>query len=707
MGNNEVIKKVPHTAKNHFTLNFYAAVFRFLNYMHHIGELEKETDSLGKFPFLEKYLSEIMKMVPEEMNWEDGIKFIEQELTAWENASPIDLPIIELSKKNGFDYNSRIALMITGLGEEDSRFGTVIAGLQQPLAHRRASLETIEQIMADNDDTHNISNLLLSSNVIEVMNPDEPRSEWVLRISPFLWEVIKGNIPSDPAPWCGYYPPSDFPEFEYLKFNADFRMKLENVPKLFKDGLADAFILRGMQGEPRLSVMGSVARSMNLGIIVISDVSHMAAGNWKILGPLCIMMRAIPVIICDPGPGETIEVPRIKGTFPGIIMGTEGGIKGQGIERSVTLTIPPPDAAYRRRCWTDALSGFEIDKVDGVDGLELIIERFHMPGDLIRRVSQIAKANAALSGRTTLKLDDVREAARTLNRQLLDTLALRLETGGKWDDLVVGKGVESSLKELEIRCMNRDKLSENMKSGYANNQGVRAIFTGMSGTGKTMAATILASGLGMDIYRVDLAAIVNKYIGETEKNLHNVLARAQELDVILLFDEADALLGSRTEIKSANDRYANLETDYLLQKLENYQGIVIMTTNAPENVDKAFSRRMDMVINFVAPQANERLKIWELHLNNKSETSKIPPIELENIAQRCPMTGGQIRNAAIQATLYALDDGGIVTIGHLVKAVESEYRKAGSLCPLKVYRKTEWKGIGSFFDLMKMEQGKS
>lgn len=703
-----MITKVPYTAKGHFILNFYAAIFTVLNFMNNTGELEAKKNSFGKFPFLEKYLSEIMKILPEDIKWEEGIRLFEKELTDWENACPVHLPVVSLSKKNGFDYKCRIAMMITGLVEEDSRFGTVIAELQKPLAHRRVCLETIERIMADKDDTtHDTSGLLLSSNVIDVMNPDEPRSEWVLRISPFLWDVIRGNIPVEPAPWCRYHPPSDFPECKDLKFNTDFRIKLENVPSLFKDGLADAFILRGMQGEPRLSVMGSIARKMDMGIILIIDVSNMTAGNRKVLSSLCILMRAIPVIICDTGPGETVEVPEIKGTFPGIIMGTEGGIKGQGIERSVTLTIPLPDAAYRRRCWTDAFSGFEIDKVEGVDGLELIIERFHMPGDLIRRVSEIAKANAALSGRKSLKPEDIREAAGTLNRQLLDTLAFRLETGGSWDDLVVGKWVESSLMELEKRCRSRDKLSGNLRPGLANSQGVRAIFTGMSGTGKTMAATILASCLGMDIYRVDLAAIVNKYIGETEKNLHRVLTRAQELDVILLFDEADALLGSRTEIKSANDRYANLETDYLLQKLENYQGIVIMTTNAPENVDKAFSRRMDMIVNFVAPQANERLRIWELHLNNKKENYKIPPEVLENIAQRCALTGGQIRNAAFQAALYALDEGGIVTTEHLVKAVESEYRKAGSSNPLKENRKTELKGMESFFELIKVNQGKS
>ena len=126
---------------------------------------------------------------------------------------------------------------------------------------------------------------------------------------------------------------------------------------------------------------------------------------------------------------------------------------------------------------------------------------------------------------------------------------------------------------------------------------MRALFSGASGTGKTLAARILAAELGMDLYRVDLASVINKYIGETEKNLHRVLARAEELDIILLLDEGDALLGQRTDVKSSNDRYANLETNYLLQRLESYQGIVLVTTNAAQNIDSAFQRRMDVVVN--------------------------------------------------------------------------------------------------------------
>ena len=143
---------------------------------------------------------------------------------------------------------------------------------------------------------------------------------------------------------------------------------------------------------------------------------------------------------------------------------------------------------------------------------------------------------------------------------------------------------------------------------------MRALFSGSSGTGKTLATRILAGELGMDLYRVDLASVINKYIGETEKNLHRVLSRAEELDVILLLDEGDALLGSRTDVKSSNDRYANLETNYLLQRLESYQGIVLVTTNAGQNIDSAFQRRMDVVVDFVPPGADERWGIWQLHL---------------------------------------------------------------------------------------------
>jgi SpoVK/Ycf46/Vps4 family AAA+-type ATPase len=184
----------------------------------------------------------------------------------------------------------------------------------------------------------------------------------------------------------------------------------------------------------------------------------------------------------------------------------------------------------------------------------------------------------------------------------------------------------------------------------------------------------------MDLYRLDLSAVVNKYIGETEKNLNKIFSRAEELDVILLLDEGDALLTKRTGVQTSNDRYANLETNYLLQRIESFEGILIVTTNAGERIDGAFQRRMDVVVDFLPPDPLERWAIWQLHLPSNHA---IDHSLLEEVAGRCRLTGGEIRNASLHASLLALDDGGIVTSAQLEAAIQREYRKMGAVCPLR------------------------
>jgi SpoVK/Ycf46/Vps4 family AAA+-type ATPase len=209
---------------------------------------------------------------------------------------------------------------------------------------------------------------------------------------------------------------------------------------------------------------------------------------------------------------------------------------------------------------------------------------------------------------------------------------------------------------------------------------VRALFRGPSGTGKTLAATTLARSLQKDLYRVDLGAVVDKYIGETEKNLERLFCRAEELDVALLLDEGDALLGRRTSVHSSNDRYANLETNYLLQRLETSEAIVIVTTNAGERIDDAFLRRMDVVIDFALPEAADRLAIWRLHLPERHD---VPADALQEVAVRCVFSGGPIRNAVLYEALMAAEARSLVDWPRLEEAVRREYRKANLVCPLR------------------------
>jgi hypothetical protein len=686
-----VFEHMPPNARSHFHLNFYAAVYYLVHYLHGLSEAKgiELQAALERYPFLGKYFKEMLPYMPEELSWGSALRWWEEEISAWEASSEIHLPLLAMAGRGDVSFHSRLALMLVGLVEEDSRFGTLFAELQEPLAYRRPCLELLGQVMMTDNlagrlDAWAICRPLLSTGVLEVVNRDAPRSEWVLRVPSMLWDVVRGEGDACPASWCRRHPPEAFPRATELFFPDDFLERLKQVPELVTSGKAKVIVLRGMQGSERITLLGTVARALGRGIIEVSPFSpreregeQAAQRPWPLLGPLCSMTHSLPVITCDLGPGETAEVPPFSGYEGpvGVLMGFEGGLTGRLAEKALTLRVPLPNAALRRRYWEESLGGHFQD-------LGEVSERFHMPGGYIRQAGSMAIAHAALEARNTVKISDIREACRALNRQLLDTLAMRLEADLSWADLIVSESTALKLRELEQRCRHREKLLEHLSPAFGlhPNDGVRALFTGPSGTGKTMAARILAGELGMDLYRVDLGAVVNKYIGETEKNLHRVLSRAEELDVILLLDEGDALLSNRTEVKSANDRYANLETNYLLQRLENYQGIVIVTTNAAQYIDNAFQRRMDVVANFVPPQPEERRAIWQLHL---PADHAVESAYLEEIALRCILTGGQIRNVALHATLLAVDKGrGLVTRDHFDEAIRNEYRKAGALCPL-------------------------
>jgi hypothetical protein len=519
---------------------------------------------------------------------------------------------------------------------------------------------------------------LLAAGLVEVQNEAAPRSEWLLRVPSMLWDAVRGQLAANPAPWCRIQTAGEFPELEGLVLPEGFRARLAQVPALLRTGRARLLVLRSPPGNDALRVAGALARALGAGVAAVDGKAlREAPGATRVLGPLCALGNLVPVIDHDLAPGETADLPPLVG-YAGPVMvtlGDEGGLETGLAESSLTLSIPAPGPEERSRHWREAIGEERI-----VD-LPRIVGAFQLGAGYIRRLSHGALAQAALDAREAVTPADVREASRALNRQLLDTLASPIPATGSWNDLVAVPGTQEKLEEVHRRCRHREALGRRLGPAFGTTgpRGVRALFTGASGTGKTLAARILASELGMDLFRVDLAAVVNKYIGETEKNLHQVLSRAEALDVVLLLDEGDALLGQRTEVKSANDRYANLETNYLLQRLEHYQGIVIVTTNLGDAIDSAFQRRMDVVVPFFPPRPEERLHILALHL---PADHQVAPALLERIALRCALTGSQLRNAALSATLLALEQETVVSDPQLEAALRSEYRKAGGICPL-------------------------
>ncbi|MDA8018116.1 MAG: ATP-binding protein [Thermoanaerobaculia bacterium] len=689
---------LPADAGGHFVLNLYAAIFRLVNHLRQLAELSDSSleQAFERFPFLGEYFLEMRPRMPEGLTWSDGIAWWREQILVFEGRCEGHLPLLALDRMADLDEDSdvvdasepsvafagRLAFMAIGLVEEDSRFGTVFAELQQPLDARRPTLELagqmmLEEVRAGVVDPWSLCRPLLGAGFVQALDRRAPRAEWVLRVPPLLWDAARGRVEARPANWARHRPRHDLAALDELIVPEELRGRLERLPDLLQGGRVRSVILRCDPGSDALEIHGAIAKALGCGMVALPELPSSDEEAWRLLGPLCTMTRSLPVIRCELGPGETAKAPDLEGYEGpvGFVLGSEGGLDGEVAERNLTLRLPPPRSELRHRIWSRAL---------GEEPAELgeIAARFHLSDGYIRRVARMARASTELDGRQDVALEDVRRASRTLNRQLLDTLASRLDVAGSWSHLVTADTTGEKLFELERRCRHRERLLDRLGPafGTGSNRGVRALMTGPSGTGKTLAAKILAAELGMDLYRVDLAAVINKYIGETEKNLHRVLSRAEALDVVLLLDEGDALLGHRTEVRSANDRYANLETNYLLQRLEHYQGIVLVTTNLGDNIDPAFQRRMDVVIPFFPPQADERLRILGLHL---PMDHRVDDHYLEQVAVRCTLHGGQLRNAALHAALLALDDGSdTVSVRHLDAALRSEYRKAGGTFPL-------------------------
>ncbi|MBD3316910.1 MAG: AAA family ATPase [Chitinivibrionales bacterium] len=676
---------IPRSVAGSFVLYLYAAIYRLMKQINRLSEAggsELEAQ-FKRYPFLSDYFLEMRQHMPEDISWEEGGMWWRESIREWEKPGREHLPLRALMSEGGLSFESCLAFMITGLVEEDSRFGTLFAELQEPLPHRRPTLELVGQMMVDDaligqSDPWVVCRPLLTMGLVESPNRHEPRSEWLLRVPPLLWDAVRGEVDPHPASWMTFTHREAAAGIDDVLVESILRNRLSHVPSLFEAGIAHILIVRGPQGCNAHEVVKAVAREGGRHVVRVDGMSLSAGEDAQFLGAFCTMTNSLPLIAYDLAPGETVSLPSLKG-YPGPVavqLGTEGGLSALQTRRAVTLELRAPDAELREAFWRRSLKDREIDC------LEDVVNRFHLAGEYIQQVADIGVAHAALEGREMLCMKDVRRAARALNRHLLDTLADYLQPHGGWSSLVTVESTANRLRELEKRCLYREQVIEHLGPAFGNtvNRGVRALFTGAAGTGKTMAARILASELGMDLYRVDLSAIINKYIGETEKNLHRILSRAEALDIVLLLDEGDSLLGQRTDVKSANDRYANLETNFLLQRLENYQGIVVITTNLVENIDRAFQRRMDVVVPFFSPQAQERLHILGLHLPKEH---KVDLTYMELTALRCRLTGGQIRNAAMEAALLALDDGAHVKRRHLESALRNEYRKAGGTFPLE------------------------
>ncbi len=336
---------------------------------------------------------------------------------------------------------------------------------------------------------------------------------------------------------------------------------------------------------------------------------------------------------------------------------------------------PVPDAEERAGLWRRYLNG---EAPAGVD-VAGTMAQFRLTADQVHRAASAARMDAD-AREAPLDAEVLKAGARAQNAAGLERLARRIQPAVHFGDLVLPREPMDQLAELLTRARYRERVLDVWKMGgpSSRRRGLTALFAGPSGTGKTMAAEVLAGELGLDLYAVDLATVVDKYVGETEKNLDRIFAESERVNGVILFDEADALFGKRSEVSDAHDRYANVEVAYLLQRMELFDGIAILATNLRANLDEAFTRRLDSLVDFPEPDAQYRLLLWDRSLGNTAP--RADDLDLEFLAEAFKLSGGGIRNIVVAAAYSAAEDDRPIKMRDLVRATQREYLKLGRLC---------------------------
>ncbi|MEK9766710.1 MAG: AAA family ATPase, partial [Thalassolituus sp.] len=596
--------------------------------------------------------------------------------------------VLELSPPEVF------VAMLAGLADTDPEVTFALADLQQPENTGQLSvhlaLDLVHTLFANTGhsnghwtgpwDVLNIThNTLTDANVLKVMG-EGPLPLRSLQINLNLWAVLKNQS----RPW---------PQTEYLR---DHRRQLlpeqtrRDLPSLAariqqgKEQQASVLIIRGQAMSGR-HILATEITQLNGGIAVKTPLHIWQEQPEFRLA--CALAGWTPVIEVTPAPGESAQISApYSGQHAIVITAPDAAIN---VPNSLQYLMPLPDEQQRFALWHAGLQQEELARQLAGNALLSgpVID------DLLTKAALITNRQAEHK-HTAINADTIRQLRAQNSAAGLSQLAQPIHRTIPDNAVVFPPLINDYLRDLIHRAIHRETLWSQLGDSLnaSQNPGLRALFVGDSGTGKTLAASYIASRLGAPLYRVDLGSVMNKYIGESEKNLGRLLDHAAATDAILLFDEADSVFGSRTDARSSGERFANNLTNYLLARIESHPGIVLLTTNHRDRIDPAFNRRLEIIIDFPQPGFNERLRLWESHLGPRSPGEDT----LRSLASHCDLSGGQIRNAVLTAaandtgtssgtgkatTTGADTSAGQISARALFQAVGREYQKLGRALP--------------------------
>lgn len=484
-------------------------------------------------------------------------------------------------------------------------------------------------------------------------------------------------------------------EWNALPFASDMIERLQGLTQLLASdsGKCPAITLLGERGGGRELAARAIARALNLPLrkLDFSDLRRAGTAPHVALNALALELRLESAALCLTGIDTLCDheghlqsdardlLRQLDGIdVPLILLAAKSAPWREilGRRRALPIDFDTPGFDQRLCLWQRSLNAAEIDIAR--DDCAALADRFKLgPAqiqDCVRTAQDWARSD---SNGCTIDMPLLLAAARKQSQMRANGLVSKVNASGGWDDLVLPPAARVRLRELSAAIQHRHIVYADwgFAQSSASGTGIKALFAGPSGTGKTMAASVIARELGLDLYKIDLAGVVSKYIGETEKNLDRIFDAARSASAVLFFDEADAVFGKRSEVKDAHDRYANVEVAYLLQKLEEHDGVVILASNLKRNIDEAFARRLHYVVDFPKPDAVQREQLWRGMFPNAAPLDE--DIDFGFLARQFELAGGDIRNVVLDAAFLAACARQSIGMWHIVQALSRQLAKQG------------------------------
>ncbi len=629
---------------------------------------------------------------------------IEQRLRASAEHA-IGLPLPLLAERFGLSPFEEQCLVACLAPEVDGKYERIYAYIQDDLSRRHPTVDLLFALMCRSLESRVAARAafdprapLRTHRLLRLLDPqpNEPRPLMgcALKLDERIAAMLVGDnridarLASasrlvDPLSICGDAPA------EHAERMACF---VGRLLERAEPGPGVVFHLKGRDGSGREALAAVAARQLDLPLLVVDlERTNGAAPAWEEFLDLCAREAFLqPAVLCLRGFDRLIEVAgehaaALDALFETLARYTRIAFIAGGrtwwprrnfrSTRFLPLELDELDTAERARAWSSHAAFFALD--ERID-LGALAGKFRFTSGQLREALESAETRALWSGSADrISEADLYRACRDRSTRDLAGLARKLTPRFDWKDIVLPDDQLGHLRELcdQVRLRHRVMGEWGFDRRLALGKGVAAMFSGPSGTGKTMAAEVVARELGMDLFKVDLSQVVSKYIGETEKNLDRIFTAAEDGNAVLFFDEADALFGKRSEVRDSHDRYANVEVSYLLQKMEEYQGVSILATNLRQHMDEAFLRRLQAIVEFPFPDVDLRERIWRVSFPSQAPLAE--DLDLSRMAREVRLTGGNIKNIALAGAYFAAQEGESIRTDHLLRATHREFQKLG------------------------------